>query len=782
MVGRTVSHYRVLETLGGGGMGVVYRAEDLKLGRQVALKFLPEPLVRDRETLQRFQREARAASALNHPGICTVFDVDEADGAPFLVMEYLEGETLAARLTGTSLTVDQALDIAIQVAGALDVAHARGIVHRDIKPANIFMLERGQVKVLDFGLALRLPRTTAAPDGSDATQTATRMATNGRLTSPGMTLGTVAYMSPEQALGATVDNRSDLFSFGVVLYEMVAGALPFHGPTAAATIDAVLHTTPVPPRQVNPRVPAELERIIAKALEKEAGMRYQTASDLLADLKRLRRDIASGSFERSQPVARAEARHVAAGRRPKEKSEVAGRRLAVLPFENASGDAEMEYLSDGITETLINDLSRFPKLQVLARSAVFRFKGHGNPLEVGRQLDVRAVVTGRVVQRGDTLVVSAELVDVGDGSSLWGGRYQRKSVDIFQVEEDIAREISERLQMRLTSEQRRRLAKRATSSPDAYQAYLKGRYEANQWTSSGYHRAVEHFKRALSIDPGYAPAYAGLSDLYSSLTASEVVGLSPVEQVAKAREAAGRAIELDDTLAEAHLALGEIEMSFDWNWASADRRFHRALELNPNLTIALHRYSHLLVPLQRWDESLTVSHRALELDPLDPELHVHMAWHHVHAHQYDPAVEACRQALKIDPRFHEAFWFLGVALGEQGRLGEAVAALREGIALSGSAAERASLGNVLARAGQVEDARQVLAAFEREAAARHVAAFNLALVHAGLGDAQQTLHWLVQGSLEHAPQMLCVAVDPRFAFLRGHPEFRALVAGMNLPF
>jgi TolB-like protein len=779
MVGRTVSHYRVLDRLGGGGMGIVYRAEDLKLGRVVALKFLPDGLVRDPQALERFRREARAASALNHPGICTIFDFDEADGTPFLVMEYLEGQTLEEQLAAVPLSFGRAIEVAIQVAEALEAAHARGVVHRDIKPANIFVLANGGVKVLDFGLALRLSPQTSDTARDDAGETMAGTA-GARLTSPGLTLGTVAYMSPEQALGTTVDARSDLFSFGVVLYRMATGALPFQGETAIAAIDAILHQPPPTPIQVNPLVSPELERIVMKALERDPGMRYQTASDLLADLKRVRRDSGSGAVGVDAVLARSGGGRPAAGRRPKDTAGGAATRLAVLPFDNASGDADLDYLSDGLTETLIHNLSQVPKLQVMARSTVFRLKGR-DPIAAGRELDVRAVLTGRVVQRGDTLVVSVELVDVVDGTSRWGERYQRRVADIFEVQEEIAREISDRLQVRLTSTQRKRLAKRATSNAAAYQAYLRGRYEANQWTAAGFHRALEQFKHALRIDPGYALAYAGLSDLYASLTAAEVLGLSPQEQVAKAREAAERALALDESLAEAHLALAEIQLTYDWDWDGADARFKRALELSPNLTIALHRYSHLLVPLRRWDESLAVSLRALELDPLDPEMHVHLGWHQLAARQYDAAVEACRQALAIDPQFHEAFWFMGVALGELGQLDVAIDTLRRGVELSGSATQRASLGYVLAKAGQTGQAREILTAFERETVVRHVAAFNFALIHAGLGDAPQTLHWLVRGLTEHGSQMPQVAVDPRFEFLHEDQVFRSLVAGMRLP-
>jgi serine/threonine-protein kinase len=529
-------------------------------------------------------------------------------------------------------------------------------------------------------------------------------------------------------------------------------------------------------------VPGELDRIIAKALEKDVGMRHQTASDLLADLKRLRRDTgATPAGERAVARAQTAGGRAAARRRAKAKSDAGTKRLAVLPLENASADPEMEYLSDGLTETLINNLSQLPRLQVLARSAVFRFKGHADPLEAGRLLDATAVVTGRVMQRAGTLVVSVELVDVHDGSSLWGSRYRRKAADVFEVEEEIALEISRRLETQLTSDQHKRLARRPTSSAEAYQAYLKGRYEANQWTGSGYHRAIDQFKRALDLDPRYALAYAGLSDIYASLTAAEVIGLSPAEQARKAREAAERALELDDTLAEAHVALAEVKLSYDWDWSGADYEFGRALALNPNLTIALHRYSHLLVPLQRWDQSLAVSRRAIELDPLDPELHVHMAWHWLNARDYKAALDACKRALEIDPRFHEAFWFRGVALGALGHFDEAITALDEGVTLSGSAIQRASLGYALARAGRVDEAKQMLAAFRLESAERHVSAFNFALVHAGFGDGPGTLLWLDKALAEHASQMLSVAVDPRFDFLHEDQAFRKIVAHLRLP-
>lgn len=773
MIGRTLSHYRIIERLGGGGMGVVFRAEDLKLGRNVALKFLPEDVARDRQALDRFTREARAASALNHPSICTIYDFDEADGQPFLSMEYLEGQTLAE--LATPLPLGQLVEIAVQVTEALEAAHARGILHRDIKPANIFLTDRQHVKLLDFGLAKILHRR-------DETATITRGGGAGEdlVTSPGIALGTVAYMAPEQALSEDVDGRADLFSLGVVLYQMATASLPFPGKTTIAVVDSILHRAPIPISRVNPKIPADLAAIVGKMLEKDRQLRYQTASDLLADLKRLRRDQSISA----QP-AKAVSRRRAAPRSSSSKGDRSGRhanRLAVLPFENASGDPDAEYLSDGLAETIINSLAQVPKLQVLARSTVFRFKGQVDPLEAGRQMDVRAVLTGRVAQHGDRLVVSAELVDVRSGSQIWGGRYRRPAADIFEVQDDIAREICEKLQMRLTSEQKKRLAPRPTANADAYQLYLKGRYFWNQWTADGFRRAVECYEQALAVDRNYAPAYAGLADAYTSLTAEDVVGLSTVERLPKAREAALKALQLDEGLAEAHLALAEIKLSYDWDWEAADREFRKALDLTPNLTIALHRYSHLLVALRRWDESLGISTRALELDPLDPEMATHLGWHHLHARQYDEAIEAFRKAIAIDPRFHESYWFLGVASGLKGSFDQAVESLQQAVALSqGSSSERADLAHVFATMGRADEARSILAQLEREGRERHVSPYNFAVIYAGLGDVPRAVDNLQAAKSEMCSRMPCIGVEPRFDVLRNDAGFIRLIRDLKLP-
>jgi serine/threonine-protein kinase len=746
----TISHYRIQKKLGAGGMGEVYLAEDTVLDREVAIKFLPHDSLADEQAKRRLIREARAAAKLDHQNICAIHEVSEEAGYSFIVMPYVKGETLANRIRNRRLNLSDCLEIAVQVADALSEAHSHGIIHRDIKPANIMITPRGEVKVMDFGLAKFI---------RDKSVVQSEAMTDNYLTKPGVIIGTVPYMSPEQIRGDSVDAKSDIFSFGVVLYEMATLHHPFPGKNATATLAAILSSAPRSLSTHSKEIPAELETIVLRALQKNREERYPTIDDLLDDL----RDLKSKYRTNQKPAKTVPS-------------------IAVLPFVNMSSDPDNEYFCDGLAEELINALTKIGQLYVMARTSAFSFKGKNISIgEIARALNVKTVLEGSVRKAGNRLRITAQLINAADGYHLWSERYDRNMEDIFDIQDEISLAIVDVLKGKLLGDEKTELLRRHTDDPQAYELYLKGRYYWNQRTRRGLQKAIDCFQQAISIDANYALAYAGMADAFNLLPGHG--GLVPEECFPKARDAARKALEIDARLAEAYASLGFSSYRFYLDWSAARDYFNQAIKLNSNYATAHHWYSEFLTMTELFDEALLHSQRALYLDPLSLPINTDVGQTFFFARQYDQAIEQLKKTIDLDPIFTRAHIFQAVAYEQKKMYQQAIDHCRAAVASSGgSTFSLGTLGHIYSSAGKPKEAEKVLEELIELSGHSYVSPSDIAIVSIGLGRMDQALEWLEKAYDDRSVWLVWLKVDPRLDGLRAaSPQFKSLLERIGFP-
>jgi serine/threonine protein kinase/tetratricopeptide (TPR) repeat protein len=789
VVNQTLGHYRIVEKIGAGGMGEVYRAHDERLERDVAIKVLPVGTLADEAARKRFRKEALALAKLNHPNIATIYDFDTQDGVDFLVTEYIPGITLSDRLASGPLTEKEVARLGGQLAEGLAAAHDQQVVHRDLKPGNLRVTPDGRLKVLDFGLAKLL---LAA---GDAAQTLSLSETDG-------VSGTLPYMPPEQLSGGSPDTRSDIYGAGTVLYEMATGQRPFRERLISRLTDSILHQPPVPPRSVNSRVSTELERIILKCLEKEPENRYQSATELGIDLRRLGTTSTSGPGVRAVSLSNASPRFaifagiaialllgallafnvgslrdLVAGRPAKPQI----RSLAVLPLDNFSQDPSQDYFADGMTEELTADLSQISGLRVISRTSVMRYKHLKKPLpEIARELNVDAMVEGSVLSSGGRVRITAQLIYAPADQHIWAKTYERNLSDVLLLQSEVARTIADEIRITLTPQEQLRLAGARRVNPEAQDAYLKGRYYWEKRTSDSRKKAFEYFQQALDKDPRYAPAYVGIAEYYSVLPF--YTNSTPDEVFPKAKAAASKALELDDTLAEAHASEAYIRAYYDWDWAGADQEFRRSLALNPNDASVHHRYSRFLASLGRVDEALTEIKRARELDPLSLVVKANRGVIYYFGGRYDEAIDELKSLLEKEPNFSVAYWGLGLAYEQKKMYKQAIASFEKASDLDkGDSNWIASLGHAYAEAGDKPAARKKLDELKFLAKQGGSPPYQFALVYAALGEKDQAFEALEKAEEERSTLLTYLKMDPRLNSLHSDPRFQKLSRRMRFP-